>query len=381
MGSWPDGLDCEWYVSAMSWETRDLGSEIVPGCQRCRFRFDRAICPEACDFAHGEHVANIIEDRLIFKKFQGFSRGFSRFLDPIWCGHFSCLSLRVWRAKPIRSLRSQERDSSLGAPTGGNIQWLGFQNPWGSLEILLWDNWDAHNHNMSPVFVFQLRTTRSPDHVVALDWTMLKRRRSERVGGAAAEFSCPSHVMAGVGPCQAGYPPGLPLPRYSRPPGLPSPPNRMMQASPVPSWSFLLQNDVGSCQEPPGLNPMVSFDVPPGHHRHWELPQLWRFSHLVRRFPSHGWFRKGIWIYEVPAKIWHECYLFSLISKWSWANSFQVSIWVSSRENSTWVRVPRVPRTETNAGFEDLGEFWPIRSFGSPGDQRPRQVWLWMLHR
>lgn len=41
------------------------------------------------------------------------------------------------------------------------------------------------------------------------------------------------------------YPPGLPMPRYSRPPGLPSPPNRMIQA-------------------PPGLNPMVSFDVPPG---------------------------------------------------------------------------------------------------------------------
>ena len=125
-----------WAVGQMGWIANDmyllclgrlgeLGSEIVPGCQRCRFRFDRATCPEACDFAHGEHVANIIEDRLIFKKIQGFSRGFLEISrSHLMWPHFSCLC-----AKPIRSLRSQERDSSLGAPTGGNIQWLGFQNP------------------------------------------------------------------------------------------------------------------------------------------------------------------------------------------------------------------------------------------------------------
>ncbi|CAL1154025.1 unnamed protein product [Cladocopium goreaui] len=69
--------------------------------------------------------------------------------------------------------------------------------------------------------------------------TISQERDSSLDNGMAPTGAEPSAM-------EAGYPPGLPMPRYSRPPGLPSPPNRMMQ-------------------EPPGLsNPMVSFDVPPG---------------------------------------------------------------------------------------------------------------------
>lgn len=83
--------------------------------------------------------------------------------------------------------------------------------------------------------------------------TSLVACRLEQGVSTASDFPAVSLDNSGIAPpgaepsgLEAGYPPGLPMPRYSRPPGLPSPPNRMMQ-------------------EPPGLsNPMVSFDVPPG---------------------------------------------------------------------------------------------------------------------
>ena len=53
-------------------------------------------------------------------------------------------------------------------------------------------------------------------------------------------------------------------------------------------------------------------------HWIWENPHADDFPrklHLVRRFPSHVWFPKGIWIYKVPAYS-GTSYLFSMISKW-----------------------------------------------------------------
>eukprot|EP00435_Cladocopium_sp_Y103_P055521 s1248_g18.t1 len=82
--------------------------------------------------------------------------------------------------------------------------------------------------------------------------TSLVACRLEQGVSTASDFPAVSLDNSGIAPpgaepsgLEAGYPPGLPMPRYSRPPGLPSPPNRMMQEKSL-------------------SNPMVSFDVPPG---------------------------------------------------------------------------------------------------------------------